>query len=169
MPLVARITFVVLVLATFAAFFVAQRLKSEPPVIEVPQITRSFSPNGDGKRDVSRIAVVVKVEPMQRALSELQANAWFAGLRRQQSRSRASIDFAERRNGHWKFHPLADWTDRDIGEYLARQGLPYHPLWQHGYVSIGDHHTSHRWQPGMDAEDTRFFGLKRECGLHGIA
>src|SRR5690349_3066758 len=61
MPLVARITFVVLVLATFAAFFVAQRLKSEPPVIEVPQITRSFSPNGDGKRDVSRIAVVVKV------------------------------------------------------------------------------------------------------------
>lgn len=110
-----------------------------------------------------------KVEPMQRALSELQATAWFAGLRRQQSRSRASIDFAERRNGHWKFHPLADWTDRDIGEYLARQGLPYHPLWQHGYVSIGDHHTSHRWQPGMDAEDTRFFGLKRECGLHGIA
>lgn len=109
-----------------------------------------------------------KVEPMQRALRELQANGWFAGLRRQQSRSRASIDFAERRNGHWKFHPLADWTDRDIGRYLARYQLPYHPLWQQGYLSIGDHHTSHRWQSGMDAEDTRFFGLKRECGLHGI-
>jgi hypothetical protein len=61
MPLVARITFVVLVLATFAAFFVAQRLKSEPPVISVPQIAKFFSPNGDGNKDVNRIAVVLKV------------------------------------------------------------------------------------------------------------
>ena len=61
MPLVARVTFVILVLSTFAAFFVAQRLKSEPPVINVPQITRYFSPNGDGKKDVSDIAFVIKV------------------------------------------------------------------------------------------------------------
>lgn len=110
-----------------------------------------------------------KVEPMRRALVELDATSWFAGLRRGQSRSRAAIEFAEICNGRWKFHPLADWSDRDVGDYLARHGLPYHPLWQHGYVSIGDSHTSQRWEPGMDAEDTRFFGLKRECGLHGIA
>ena len=61
MPLVARVTFVILVLSTFAAFFVAQRLKSEPPVINVPQITQYFSPNGDGKKDVSDIAFVIKV------------------------------------------------------------------------------------------------------------
>lgn len=61
MPLVARVTFVVLVLATFAAFFVAQRLKSEPPVINVPRITQYFSPNGDGKKDVSDIVVSIKV------------------------------------------------------------------------------------------------------------
>ncbi len=61
MPLVARVTFVVLVLSTFAAFFVAQRLKSEPPVINVPQITQYFSPNGDGKKDVSDIAFFIKV------------------------------------------------------------------------------------------------------------
>jgi phosphoadenosine phosphosulfate reductase len=110
-----------------------------------------------------------KVEPMQRALAELHAVGWFAGLRRAQSRSRAAIEFAGIRNGRWKFHPLADWSDRDVGQYLARHGLPYHPLWQQGYVSIGDSHTSRRWEPGMDAEDTRFFGLKRECGLHSIA
>lgn len=110
-----------------------------------------------------------KVEPMQRALADLQASGWFAGLRRGQSRSRVAIDFAEHRNGRWKFHPLADWSDQDVGQYLARHDLPYHPLWQHGYVSIGDTHTSRRWEPGMDAEDTRFFGIKRECGLHGIA
>jgi phosphoadenosine phosphosulfate reductase len=109
-----------------------------------------------------------KVEPMQRALAELGAHGWFAGLRRSQARTRATVEFAEQRNGRWKFHPLADWSDRDVGVYLKRHGLPYHPLWDQGYTSIGDVHTSHRWEPGMDPEDTRFFGLKRECGLHSI-
>ena len=122
-----------------------------------------------GIEGLDRYNHIRKVEPMQRALAELGAVGWFAGLRRSQARSRAEIDFVERRNGRWKFHPLADWSDRDVGHYLTRHGLPYHPLWQQGYVSIGDTHTSHRWEPGMDAEDTRFFGLKRECGLHGIA
>lgn len=122
-----------------------------------------------GVAGLDRYNQLRKVEPMQRALAELGAASWFAGLRRGQSRSRATIDFAEHRNGRWKFHPLADWTDRDVGHYLARHGLPYHPLWSQGYVSIGDIHTSHRWEPGMDAEDTRFFGLKRECGLHNIS
>jgi len=122
-----------------------------------------------GIEGLDRYNQLRKVEPMQRALRELDAVGWFAGLRRSQSRSRAEIDFIERRSGRWKFHPLADWSDRDVGHYLARHGLPYHPLWQQGYVSIGDTHTSHRWEPGMDAEDTRFFGLKRECGLHSIA
>ena len=110
-----------------------------------------------------------KVEPMQRALQELGAGSWFAGLRRSQARTRATIRFAERRDGRWKFHPLADWSDRDVGQYLRRLDLPYHPLWDQGYISIGDVHTTHRWEPGMDAEATRFFGLKRECGLHGLA
>lgn len=109
-----------------------------------------------------------KVEPMQRALAELGAAGWFAGLRRSQASTRAAVEFAEHRNGRWKFHPLADWSDRDVGRYLARHGLPYHPLWEQGYTSIGDVHTSHRWEPGMDPDDTRFFGLKRECGLHSI-
>ena len=122
-----------------------------------------------GVAGLDRYNQLRKVEPMQRALVELRAASWFAGLRRGQSRSRATIDFVEHRNGRWKFHPLADWGDRDVGHYLARHDLPFHPLWQQGYVSIGDTHTSHRWEPGMDAEDTRFFGLKRECGLHSIA
>ena len=46
------------------------------------------------------------------------------------------------------------------------RNLPYHPLWHEGYVSIGDFHTTTRWEPGMKDEDTRFFGLKRECGIH---
>lgn len=56
----ARVVFVLLVAATFSAFFVAQELKSRPPVIEVTRITEHFSPNGDGRRDVNEISVVVK-------------------------------------------------------------------------------------------------------------
>jgi phosphoadenosine phosphosulfate reductase len=107
-----------------------------------------------------------KVEPMQHALAELGVRTWIAGLRRSQSRSRAGIEFLEVRDGRWKLHPLADWSDRDIWNYLQQHQLPYHPLWHQGYVSIGDTHTTRRLEPGMREEDTRFFGLKRECGLH---
>ena len=107
-----------------------------------------------------------KIEPMQRALAELGVATWIAGIRRSQSATRAGIDFLELRDGRWKLHPLADWSDRDVGRYLAQHDLPWHPLWQQGYVSIGDVHTTRRWEPGLREEDLRFFGLKRECGLH---
>lgn len=108
-----------------------------------------------------------KVEPMRRALDELGARTWFTGLRRSQSTSRRNTPVLELRNGRYKVSPLVDWTDRDIWVYLKQHDLPYHPLWDEGYVSIGDFHTTSRWEPGMRAEDTRFFGLKRECGIHG--
>lgn len=119
-----------------------------------------------GEAGLERYNRLAKVEPMQCMLAQLDAGTWFAGLRRSQSRSRADIAFVEYRNGRWKVHPLADWSDRDVGRYLEHHGLPYHPLWEQGYVSIGDVHTTRRWEPGMREEDTRFFGLKRECGLH---
>jgi phosphoadenosine phosphosulfate reductase len=107
-----------------------------------------------------------KVEPMRRALNELGVRTWFAGLRRSQSESRAQLPVLELQDGRWKLHPLVDWSDRDIGRYLQQHSLPYHPLWHEGYVSIGDRQTTTRWQSGMREEDTRFFGLKRECGIH---
>jgi len=107
-----------------------------------------------------------KVEPMQRALEELGAKAWIAGLRRQQSRSRSELSVLVPRNGRIKVHPLIDWNDRDVYRYLSKHNLPYHPLWHQGYVSIGDIHTTRQLMEGMSEEETRFFGLKRECGLH---
>lgn len=107
-----------------------------------------------------------KVEPMKRALAELQAGTWFTGLRRAQSGSRSGTPILQKRDGRWKVNPIADWNDRDVWRYLKQHELPYHPLWEQGYVSIGDTHTTRRWEPGMREEDTRFFGLKRECGLH---
>jgi phosphoadenosine phosphosulfate reductase len=119
-----------------------------------------------GAEGIDRYNHLAKVEPMRRALDTLGAGTWFAGVRRSQSRSRTATPFIDHRNGRWKVHPIADWSDRDVGLYLKRHDLPWHPLWDDGYVSIGDTHTTRRWEPGMLEEDTRFFGLRRECGLH---
>ncbi len=110
-----------------------------------------------------------KVEPMQRALRELNIGTWFSGVRRSQSASRANAPLLQQQGGRYKLHPIADWTDRDVGRYLKQHNLPYHPLWEKGYVSIGDWHTTRPLSEGMSEEDTRFFGLKRECGLHDFS
>jgi len=107
-----------------------------------------------------------KVEPMKRALQELDVGTWFTGLRRSQSSSRSQTPVLQQREQRLKVNPIVDWTDRDIWVYMKKHELPYHPLWDEGYVSIGDFHTTARWEPGMSAEDTRYFGLKRECGIH---
>ena len=115
---------------------------------------------------IERYNQINKVEPMQKALKELQAGTWFSGLRRSQAKSRENTPVLQAHDGTIKVHPLADWSDRDIHLYLKDHKLPYHPLWDKGYVSIGDKHTSRPIAPGESAEDTRFFGLVRECGLH---
>jgi len=109
---------------------------------------------------------MVKVEPMQRALRELGARAWLAGLRRSQASTRETAPIVGRQDGRIKVHPIVDWSDRDVHAYLKKHDLPYHPLWEKGYVSIGDTHTSRPLTADLTPEQTRFFGLKRECGLH---
>lgn len=69
-------------------------------------------------------------------------------------------------DGRWKLHPLFDWSNRDLHQYLLRHQLPYHPLWNDGYVSIGDRHSTRPIHEVAREEDTRFAGLIRECGLH---
>lgn len=110
-----------------------------------------------------------KVEPMNRAIGELGATAWMSGLRRTQANTRKDLDFLQKQNRTWKFHPILDWDDKAIYEYLTENDLPYHPLWEQGYVSIGDWHSTSKLVGGMKAEDTRFGGAKRECGLHEMS
>ena len=110
-----------------------------------------------------------KVEPMDRAVRELGATAWLAGLRRSQASTRESLGFVQVQNRITKIHPILDWDNRTVHRYLTEHGLPYHPLWETGYVSVGDWHSSAPLQPGMTEEQTRFGGLKRECGLHEVS
>eukprot|EP00754_Rhynchopus_humris_P043518 Rhum_TRINITY_DN3327_c0_g1::Rhum_TRINITY_DN3327_c0_g1_i1::g.10408::m.10408/K00390/cysH; phosphoadenosine phosphosulfate reductase len=119
-----------------------------------------------GIEGIEKYNKINKVEPMLRALKDLNVTTWFAGLRRGQASSRNKLPILGIQNGVFKFLPIADWTDDDVDAYLKENSLPYHPLKAEGYVSVGDVHTTQKWKPGMDKEKTRFFGLKRECGLH---
>ena len=119
-----------------------------------------------GLDGIERYNRINKKEPMERALRELGAGTWFSGLRRAQAKTRAETAPIEFKRGRFKVHPIFDWTDRDVGMYLKANGLPYHPLWDKGYLSIGDWHTTRSLAEVSNVEELRFFGLKRECGLH---
>ncbi len=107
-----------------------------------------------------------KVEPMDRALNELEVGTWFAGLRREQSKSRHELPIVQTFKDRVKVHPIIDWPNRDIHQYLQKHHLPYNPLWEKGYVSIGDKHSTKPLTLGLSEEETRFGGSQRECGLH---
>jgi len=119
-----------------------------------------------GVEGIEQYNTMNKVEPMQRAIRELGARGWITGVRRQQAKSRAEMSVLQWQNGIVKIQPIIDWTDRMVFEYLTKHDLPYHPLWEKGYVSVGDVHTTRPLTGDMTEEETRFFGLKRECGLH---
>ncbi len=119
-----------------------------------------------GVEGITQYNLINKVEPMKRALKELNAKTWFSGLRRDQSSTRGALPVLSIQNGCFKFLPIIDWSNKDVFYYLKENGLEYHPLWDEGYVSVGDVQTSRPLEAGMSEEDTRFFGLKRECGLH---
>lgn len=116
--------------------------------------------------DLDRYGVITKVEPMNRALTDFGAWVWLSGLRRQQSSERAERPFAEVQGDTLKIYPILDWSDQEVEAYLAQHDLPRHPLAERGYASVGDWHSSAPLTDGMTAEESRFGGARRECGLH---
>ncbi len=139
-----------------------------------PEISSAWQESRHGKRweqglrGLEAYNYENKVAPMQRALEELDVGTWFSGLRRNQSVDRAKTPFVENSGDRFKVYPIADWTDRNVYEYLRQYELPYHPLWERGYVSIGDAHSTKSLAEVDTPEQTRFSGVKRECGLHEL-
>ena len=88
-----------------------------------------------------------KVDPMKRALDQLGATGWLAGLRAEQTDHRRNLQVAGDQWGRKKYLPILDWSTRDIHEYLVEHDLPYHPLFFEGYASVGDWHTSRPLEP----------------------
>jgi phosphoadenosine phosphosulfate reductase len=114
-------------------------------------------------RDPDACCTMRKVEPLDRALAGV--DAWITGLRRDQAPARAwtpKLGWDEAR-GKWKAAPLADWSDKDVWRYIAEHDVPYHPLHDRGFASIG---CTHCTVAGAGREG-RWAGTDRiECGLH---
>ena len=119
------------------------------------------------KSDPDSCCGLRKVEPMRRALSSV--DCWAAGVRRGDSSSRSKTPkFGwDKKFNLWKLNPLADWSERDVWNYIREHHLPYNPLHDHGYPSIGCTHCTQPVTPGGSSRDGRWAGLaKTECGIN---
>ncbi len=119
------------------------------------------------KTDPDACCGLRKVEPMRRALSTV--DCWASGIRREDSAARASAPkFAwDKRFSLWKINPLADWSERDVWNHLNEHNVPYNPLHDQGYPSIGCTHCTRPVAPGQSARDGRWSGSgKTECGIN---
>lgn len=112
-----------------------------------------------------------KVEPLNRALAGNKA--WVTGQRRAQSTTRAELAVQENDEAHGmtKFNPLADWSEDDVWNYLRSNKVPYNPLHDKGYPSIGCEPCTRAIQPGEDVRAGRWWWENpesKECGLHMV-
>ena len=127
------------------------------------EIQDAASPDGQPWTGGEHCCGQYKVDALERALDGVEA--WVTGIRREQSPTRADATKLERdeKRGVWKFNPLSDWTEKDVWRYIHERELPYHPLHDRGYASIG---CAPCTLPG-DGRDGRWAGEeKTECGLH---
>ena len=146
---------------------VEKRYGTTIEVYEGPSLGRQAAAHGDAlwasKPDLC--CAIRKVEPLNRALADL--DAWITGLRRDQSPTRANAPKLGWDEAHelWKANPIADWTDEQCWTYIRERELPVNPLHEQGYASIG---CTHCTVAGAGREG-RWSGLdKVECGLHVI-
>ncbi|MBX5469006.1 MAG: phosphoadenylyl-sulfate reductase [Thermoleophilaceae bacterium] len=129
-------------------------------------LARQRSLHGDAlwARDPDACCGIRKVAPLKEALADV--DCWISGLRREQSPLRADTPKLhwDDRHGLYKANPLADWSERDVWNYIFKHDIPYNALHDRGYESIG---CTHCTVPGS-GRDGRWAGTeKTECGLHG--
>lgn len=107
-----------------------------------------------------------KVEPLDRALRELQVQCWASGVRGSQTEHRQAMQALDPVRGRWSLRPLLSWSRRDVYYYMQEHDLPQHPLFDQGYSTVGDWHSSAPDDGSVSGRATRFGGLKQECGIH---
>jgi phosphoadenosine phosphosulfate reductase len=137
-----------------------------PEIVTIAEQHRAEGPNL-WERDPDRCCHLRKVEPLIRVLKPY--DAWVSGVRRDQSPSRAHARKVERseRYGVWKIQPLADWSEKDVWAYIMDNDIPYNPLHDVGYRSIGCIPCTRPTRPDEEERAGRWAGSdKLECGIH---
>lgn len=107
-----------------------------------------------------------KVEPLDRALNDRAVRCWASGVRGSQTDHRRAMQTLDPVRGRWSLRPLLLWTRRDVFYYMQEHDLPQHPLFEKGYSTVGDWHSSAPDDGSTSGRATRFGGLKQECGIH---
>jgi phosphoadenosine phosphosulfate reductase len=121
------------------------------------------------ERDPDQCCNIRKMQPLKDALKN--RSAWITAIRREQSpvRAHAGIIEWDKKFGLYKINPLAAWTKRDVWKYIAEQKIPYNPLYDQGYASIGCIYCTTPVADGEDERAGRWRGFqKTECGLHNV-
>jgi phosphoadenosine phosphosulfate reductase len=136
-----------------------------------PEISNEAFLAQNGKlyeRDPDACCAVNKIAPFEKALKDYQA--WITGIRRNQADTRQKRQFVEQDRGTLvKISPLLNWTGKMFWDYAKKYDLPYHPLWEKGYLSIGcsPECCTRPVQLGEDPRAGRWAGKNKiECGLH---
>jgi len=141
-------------------------VRSIRPTLTVGQQDGEYGPRLFS-RDPDSCCAMRKVEPLQKALAEY--DAWAAGLRREESptRARTPVVHYEYAREKVKVNPLAAWTQADVDDYIARYQVPVNQLLNQGYGSVGCWPCTRRTLPGEDDRAGRWAMFdKTECGLH---
>ncbi len=127
--------------------------------------------NPTWRKDVDACCAANKNEPMERAMKELRPRAWLRGIRRNQAETRQAAKFVDwsQRYNCYAISPLLNWASKDIYAYMKQHDLPYHPLYEKGYASIGCNPLSctRAISAGEDPRSGRWSGTgKIECGIN---
>ena len=143
------------------------RTKNDP----IAWLHHAGEENANWRKDVDACCAANKNEPMERAMRDLAPKAWLRGIRRNQAETRKGSHFVEwsPRYGCHAVSPLLNWTGREIYGYMKKHDLPYHPLYEQGYLSIGCNPLSctRPVQAGDDPRAGRWAGAgKVECGIN---
>jgi phosphoadenosine phosphosulfate reductase len=141
----------------------------QPEIITVAEQHRREGPNL-WERDPDRCCHIRKVEPLLQVLEPY--DAWISGIRRDQSPSRADTPKVQRseRYGVWKIHPLADWDENRVWAYIRVNEIPYNPLHESGYRSIGCIPCTRPISPDEEERAGRWADSdKLECGIHATS
>jgi len=143
------------------------RTRNDP----IAYLHRAGEENPAWRKDIDSCCAANKNEPFDRAMKELSPRGWLRGIRRNQASTRSGRQFVEwaKRYNCYAISPLLNWTARDIHGYMKKHDLPYHPLWEKGYASIGCNPLSctRPVGEGEDARAGRWAGQdKIECGIN---
>ena len=116
--------------------------------------------------DLDKYHELRKIKPLDNGLEKYNISCWASGVRSCQTKNRNKMKFLDVIRQRLSLRPLLNWTNKDVYYYMEENNLPAHPLFIKGYSSVGDWHSSSPDGIETKGRDTRFGGIKQECGIH---